>query len=76
MVKIGKRSSTLVLGVLGLGTYLLASTVFMLKSKGELNGITLVMPKRMEEKRLESQLVKEQEKRSKEASSGEGQKSS
>lgn len=63
MARLSKKGSSVILGVLGLGTYLLISTVFMLKSKGELNGITLVMPRRLEEKKLEAQLAKERARR-------------
>ena len=63
-LKLGKRGSSIMLGIFGVGTYLLMSTVFMLHSKGELNGIKLIMPKRLEEKRLDTQLAKEKERAS------------
>jgi hypothetical protein len=60
--KLSKRSSSFVLGMFGIGTYLLISTVVMLKSKGELNGITLVMSRGLEEKKLQADVDKERKK--------------
>ena len=57
-MKLNTKGSRVILGVIGVSTYLLVSTVIMLRVKGELRPVVLEMPQRLEERKLDAQVEK------------------